>query len=109
MLCILSYSFPIFRLSGGILFSDSFLGNKYFKDGLVDEERFLDFSGERLETVLKYSKKHKKAISYYYDNWEILVDPYNFKLRIIRFLKKIGLLKSTIKIKSALSLLFVRQ
>jgi|TARA_B100000315_G_scaffold132409_1_gene121870 radical SAM superfamily enzyme YgiQ (UPF0313 family) len=36
------------------------LGDKCFKEGLVDEERLLNFSNERRETVLRYSKKHKK-------------------------------------------------
>jgi|ETNmetMinimDraft_13_1059891.scaffolds.fasta_scaffold05944_2 radical SAM superfamily enzyme YgiQ (UPF0313 family) len=66
------------------------LGDKCFKEGLVDEERFLGFSNERRETILKYSQKHKKMLSHYYNNWAILMDPYNIKLRLINFLQTIG-------------------
>jgi radical SAM superfamily enzyme YgiQ (UPF0313 family) len=66
------------------------LGDKCFREGLVDEERFLGFSNERRETILRYSEEHKKILSYYYDNWAILMDPYNIKLRLIILLKAIG-------------------
>jgi radical SAM superfamily enzyme YgiQ (UPF0313 family) len=78
------------------------LGDKCFKEGLVDKERFLSFSNERRETVLKYSEEHKKMLSYYYDNWEILVDPYNFKLRLVKFLKTIGTIEFARKAKKML-------
>ncbi|MCP4268639.1 MAG: B12-binding domain-containing radical SAM protein [Candidatus Brocadiaceae bacterium] len=78
------------------------LGDKCFKEGLVDEERFLSFSNERRETVLRYSEKHKKMLSYYYDNWEILVDPYNIKLRLVKFLKTIGMFEFVRKTKKML-------
>jgi hypothetical protein len=66
------------------------LGDKCFKEGLVDEERFQGFSNERRETILKYSEEQKKMLSHYYDNWAILVDPYNIKLRLVTLLKRIG-------------------
>ena len=75
------------------------LGDKCFKEGLVDEERLLNFSNERRETVLRYSKKHKKMLSYYYRNWEILIDPYNIKQRLVEFLETVGLLKFVLKTK----------
>ena len=78
------------------------LGDKCFKEGLVDEERFLGFSNERRETILKYPEEHKKMLSYYYDNWAILVDPYNIKLRLVKFLKTIGIIEFTRKAKRML-------
>lgn len=78
------------------------LGDKCFKEGLVDEERFLEFSNERRETILKYSEKHKKMLSHYYDNWAILVDPYNIKLRLKTLLKTIGVDKFALRIKRIL-------
>ena len=78
------------------------LGDKCFKEGLVDEERYLDFSNERRETVLRYSEEYKKRLSYYYDNWAILVDPYNIKLRLVMFLKTIGILEFARKAKKML-------
>lgn len=78
------------------------LGDKCFKEGLVDEERYLDFSNERRETVLRYSEEYKKRLSYYYDNWAILVDPYNIKLRLVMFLKAIGILEFARKAKKML-------
>ncbi len=78
------------------------LGDKCFKDGLVDEECFLNFSNERRETVLRYSEEHKKMLSYYYDNWATLVDPYNIKLRLKTILKTIGVDKFARRIKEKL-------
>ena len=68
----------------------------------MDEERYLDFSNERRETVLRYSEEYKKRLSYYYDNWAILVDPYNIKLRLVMFLKTIGILEFARKAKKML-------
>lgn len=78
------------------------LGDKCFKEGLVDEEYFSRFTNERRETVLRYSEEHKKMLSYYYDNWAILVDPYNIKLRLVKFLKTIGIIEFARKTKKML-------
>ena len=78
------------------------LGDKCFKEGLVDEERFQEFSNERRETILKYSEEHKKMLSHYYDNWAILVDPYNIKLRLVKALKTIGAIGFARRIKRML-------
>jgi anaerobic magnesium-protoporphyrin IX monomethyl ester cyclase len=75
------------------------LGDKCFKEGLVDKERYLSFSNERRETVLRYSEEHKKMLSYYYDNWTILVDPYNIKLRLVKVLRTIGVIEFARKTK----------
>jgi radical SAM superfamily enzyme YgiQ (UPF0313 family) len=66
------------------------LGDKCFKEGLVDEERFLEFSNERRETILKYPEEHRKMLSHYYNNWAILMDPNNIKLCLINILQTIG-------------------
>ncbi len=78
------------------------LGDKCFKEGLVDEEFFSTFSNERRETVLKYSGEQKRMLSYYYDNWAILVDPYKIKIRLVKFLKTIGIYEFTRRIKKML-------
>ena len=78
------------------------LGDKCFKEGLVDKERYLSFSNERRETVLRYSEEHKKMLSYYYDNWTILVYPYNIKLHLVKFLKTIGVIEFARKTKKML-------
>jgi len=79
------------------------LGDKCFRDGLVDEERYYNFSNERRETVLRYSQDYKKKLSYYYDNWAILVDPWNVKLRafiyMVRILKRIDMYEMARKAK----------
>ena len=86
------------------------LGDKCFKEGLVDKERYLGFSNERRETILKYSEEHKRMLSYYYDNWAILVDPYNIKLRLVKALKTIGVIEFARKTKKMLlSRLEIRQ
>ena len=78
------------------------LGDKCFKEGLVDNERFLNFSNERRETILRYPEEHKKMLSYYYDNWAILVYPYNIKFRLVKFLKIIGIFGFARKAKKTL-------
>jgi radical SAM superfamily enzyme YgiQ (UPF0313 family) len=67
------------------------LGDKCFRDGLVDEEHYYNFSNERRETVLRYPQDYKRKLSYYYDNWAILVYPWNVKLYMERILKKMGM------------------
>jgi len=78
------------------------LGDRCFKEGLINEKLFNDFSNERRETVLEYSAEHKKMLSYYHDNWQILVYPYNLKLRLIRLLKTIGIFEFARKTKKML-------
>jgi hypothetical protein len=38
-------------------------------------------------------------LSYYYRNWETLIDPYNIKQRLVKFLETVGLLKFVLKTK----------
>lgn len=105
------------------------LGDQCFAQGLVDEEKYKSFSSERRETVLKFSEEHSKVLRDFYENWQILIYPYNLDFRIRKFLEKIGItrqeyaefryrlrnflikiriLKFVRKIKKYLSLLFFR-
>src|SRR3989338_2537116 len=77
------------------------LGERCFKEGLVDEERYNNFSNERRETVLGFNEKHKRLISYFYTHWEKLVYPYDLERHTRRLLKKIGMLTAARKIKRA--------
>lgn len=79
------------------------LGNYCFDNNLVDIKQFEDFSNERRETVLKFSEEHKKKLSYFYKNWDILVYPFDVKIRAVRLLDKIGLLQHARKIKRSLT------
>lgn len=75
------------------------LGDKCFKDGLVDQEKFNNFSNERRDSVLKYSKEHKGMLMSYYNNWDLLVAPFNIKLRLRKHLSQLGMLKYARKLK----------
>lgn len=75
------------------------LGDKCYIEGLVDEKLISNFSLERRNTVLKFPEDHKKKLLYFYNNWQILVYPYNFKLRLLKFLKKMEIYEYARKIK----------
>lgn len=64
------------------------LGDICFKDGLVDEACYNDFSKERRQTILNYPRKHKKKLCYYRENWEVLIYPFDFKKRLAKLLRK---------------------
>jgi len=56
------------------------LGDKCFKDGLVDLEKYNDFSNERRESVLNYSEEWLETLKYYRSNWYKQVYPwYNYQ------------------------------
>ncbi len=78
------------------------LGDKCFEEGLVDLEKFHDFANERRESILKYSKKHRKMLMYYYNNWDILIDPFNVKLRLKKYLSQTRMLEHARTIKRAI-------
>ena len=78
------------------------LGDKCFAKGIVDEKKYETFSNERRETVLRFPDVHKKMLHNIYENWQILVYPYNFKFRLRAFLTKIGILERVLKIKKML-------
>ena len=54
--------------------------------GLVDEALYYSFSKERRETVLNYSEKYKKMLTYYHQNWQYLVYPFSIKYRLKNYL-----------------------
>lgn len=64
------------------------LGDKCFREDMVDMEKFSNFSNERRDSVLKYSPERLAMIQYYYENWNMLVDPWNMKLRAIWLARK---------------------
>jgi len=78
------------------------LGDKCFEEGLVDLGKFHDFTNERRESILKYSKKHRKMLMYYYNNWDILFDPFNVKLRLKKYLSQTRMLEHARTIKKAI-------
>ena len=75
------------------------LGDHCFENDLVDIDKFNNFSMERRESTLKFSKEHEDMIMRYFNNWDNLVYPiYTFpgvKLRVRLFrdaiLKQLGI------------------
>ena len=69
------------------------LGDKSFKDGLVNIEKFNDLTNERRESVMNYSQEWLNTLTYYKENWEKEVYPNNYKRSILhsyyRFKQKI--------------------
>ena len=70
------------------------LGDKCFKDGLVNIEKYNDFSNERRESVLNYSEDWLETLKYYRSNWEKEVYPWHDFKRVgarafFRFKQKI--------------------
>ena len=53
------------------------LGDKCFKEGMVNLEKFKDFSNERRESVMNYSPEWLKTLKYYRDHWEEKVYPWH--------------------------------
>ena len=58
------------------------LGDKCFKEGLVNIEKFNDFSNERRESVLNYSEEWLQKLKYYRNHWEKIVYPHDYKRHI---------------------------
>ena len=65
------------------------LGDKCFKENLVDLKRFETFDNERRESVLNFSEDHHKMIMSYYNNWEKLVQPIWAKQRYMPLLRDV--------------------
>jgi len=55
------------------------LGDKCFKEGLVNIEKYKDFSNERRESVLNYDQEWLDKLKYYRENWERIVYPWDLK------------------------------
>ena len=75
------------------------LGDHCFENDLVDLDKFDNFSNERRESVLKFTKEHEEMIMRYFNNWESLVQPFytyqGIRLRVLQYrnmlLTKLGI------------------
>lgn len=63
------------------------LGEYCFANGLVDEERYGDFSTERRETILRFDQEFKDKLSYFYKNWQFLVYRYTLYNRAKKYVR----------------------
>jgi radical SAM superfamily enzyme YgiQ (UPF0313 family) len=92
------------------------LGDYCFKNGLVNEEAYNDFSKERRESVLIWPKEYHDKIIKIHSNWESLIYFYNPGQVISYYFKKTvsnakrslkgyfpGLFKAIKKIKTSLA------
>lgn len=79
------------------------LGDQCFRDDLVDLAKYNDSLRERRESVIKYPEEYHKKLRYYYDNWDVLVNPFDIRARIKRILDKIGLLETARSIRDRLA------
>ena len=55
------------------------LGDKCFEEGLVNLDKYQDFSNERRESVLNYSEEWLQTLKYYRANWENIVYPFTYR------------------------------
>ena len=86
------------------------LGDKCFKENLVDLKRFENFDNERRESILNFSEDHHKMIMSYYNNWDKLILPIWTKQRLFPLLRDVliklhliglmGLIRSMIQSKT---------
>ena len=53
------------------------LGDKCFKENLVDLEKYHDFSNERRQSVLAYDQEWLDKLIYYHSNWIKLISNNN--------------------------------
>ncbi len=60
------------------------LGNKCFKEGLINIEKYNDFSNERRESVLNYSKEWLETLKYYRANWAREIFPFSYRRTFFR-------------------------
>ncbi len=49
------------------------LGERCFREGLVDEQKMLGFDDNRGDTLLKFPEEYKRMLSNFHANWETLV------------------------------------
>jgi len=75
------------------------LGDKCFAEGLVDLERYRNFSNERRESVLNFPEAHRRKLTDYHHRWESLVYPHSVRRRLRRSLQGTALWKVLRKIK----------
>ena len=70
------------------------LGDKCFKEGLVNIEKYEDFSNERRESVLNYSKEWLETLKYYRANWSREIHPFSYSRTALRAIDR---LKQSVK------------
>lgn len=84
------------------------LGDKCFRENLIDLDRFETFDNERRESVLNFSDDHHRMVMYYYNNWTKLVQPIWAKQRyrpiLSKILSKLHLLKIAKSIRSYMTM-----
>ena len=51
------------------------LGDRAFNEGLVNLEKYNDFTNERRESVMNYSEEWLETLKYYRANWEKIIYP----------------------------------
>ncbi len=71
------------------------LGDKCFKENLVDIEKYHDFSNERRQSVLAYDQEWLDKLVYYHSNWTKLIN--NENILTESFNKLINTSKSVVK------------
>ena len=62
------------------------LGDKCFKEGLVNIKKYEDFSNERRESVLNYDQEWLDTLKYYRANWAKIVYPFSYRRTALRSL-----------------------
>ena len=79
------------------------LGDKCFKENLVDMQIFDNFDNERRESVLNFSEDHHEMLLHYYNNWTNLVQPVwsrqRFEPLLKQYFEKIGMLDAARKLR----------
>lgn len=80
------------------------LGDYCFANNLVDEKMYSGFSNERRESVLKYSDSYKKKLVYYWENWQVLIRPFDLPRRLIMLANRMPFWKYVRKIKRRVGL-----
>ncbi|MBN2735036.1 MAG: radical SAM protein [Methanomicrobiaceae archaeon] len=73
------------------------LGDYCFKEGLVNESLYEDFSFERRDTVLNYPEDYKKKLRKIYRNWDVLIYPFDPVRRMKWLLMKNPFLWNTLR------------
>ena len=69
-------------------YKGTYLGDYCFKNNMVDETMYNEFSMERRDSVLLFPQNYKNRLCYYQQNWEKLVYPNDYRRRIVSLIKK---------------------
>ena len=60
------------------------LGDRCFKEGLVNLDKYQDFTNERRESVLNYSEEWLETLKYYRSNWAREIYPFSYRRTFFR-------------------------